>query len=98
MMESAEPPNTNKQQRMVIEMAIRDILEDILRRPKETFRMMDHLHRDLKMDSDDFSFLFVPMVSKRLRVSIPVSEWGATDGTVAGMVDLIAKYCRPNRA
>jgi hypothetical protein len=95
MNESAEPPNSSEQLRMAIEMTVRDILKDILRRPKETFRMVDHLHRDLKMDPDDFSFLFVPMVSKRLKVSIPVSDWGATDGTVSGMVDLIARYCRP---
>ena len=51
----------------------------------------DRLVKDLKRDSDDFSFIFVPRLEQRLGVKVPVLEW-QTVYTVQDAVDLLWQH------
>ena len=42
-------------------------------------------------DTDDWTFIFVPEIEKRLGISVPVKLWREVD-TVDEMVDLLVKF------
>jgi acyl carrier protein len=46
---------------------------------------------DLRLDSDDLSFVFVPLLEKQLGVKIPVREWDHVY-TVQDAIDLFVRY------
>ena len=51
------------------------VLEDILDRPRTTFTLDDDFVRDLRITSDDLSFVFVPELERRLKLKAPVRAW-----------------------
>jgi len=75
--------------------AVFEVLEDILKRPKDEFHVTDRLVRDLKVCSDDLSFLFVPELEKRVNAKVPVEEWHEVF-TVQDTIDLLRKYKNPS--
>jgi hypothetical protein len=54
---------------------VTEVLERILCRPRTTFSLSDDLVRDLRIASDDLSFMFVPEVERKLGVKVPAKEW-----------------------
>lgn len=66
--------NTGSEEDREIEEAVFEVLEDILLRPRSEFRLVDQLGPDLKVDGDDFSFIFVPELEKKLKITVPVEE------------------------
>ena len=67
------------------------ILEDVFRHPKEKLTLRDKIIKDLKMDSDDFSFLFVPMLEKATRIKVPVEKWAHVI-TIEDVIRLLERY------
>lgn len=63
-------------------------LADITKVARSRIRPSDDLVRDLKADSDDLSFLFVPAVERALGVIIPPENWSSVH-TVRDAVDLL---------
>ena len=59
----------------VQEILIQVLEQDILCRSRETFSLDDDLTADLKIDSDDLSFTFVPVLQGRLNVRVPLRDW-----------------------
>jgi hypothetical protein len=59
----------------VVAEVVTEVLGKILCRPRTTFSLSDELVRDLRIASDDLSFMFVPLVERKLRVKVPVKEW-----------------------
>ena len=78
-------------QEKTIEMTIYALLEDIVKIPRSAIRRVDFLVRDLHMDSDDFSFLFVPELEKRLGIHVPVQAW-STVYSVDDTIHLLKQY------
>lgn len=74
-----------------IERVVLETLEKELAVPAGRLRLDADLTRDLKIDSDDLSFLFVPKLERRLGVKIPVEEWSSV-GTVRDAVNLLRRY------
>jgi acyl carrier protein len=58
-----------------IEDAVYSEIEGLIHRPRNTFRLSDDLVLDLKIDSDDLSFLYVPDLEKAFEIKVPVEEW-----------------------
>jgi hypothetical protein len=59
-----------------IEETILEVLErDVLCRPRSTFSLDDHLVYDLKIDSDDISFIFIKELESRFGVYPKSEEW-----------------------
>ncbi len=75
---------------MVID-AVWEVIESILLKSRDRFTTRDHLVHDLKISSDDLSFIFVPELERRLGINIPVSEWDNV-GTVQEAIDLLKRY------
>ena len=46
-----------------------EVIESILLKSRNHFAVSDHLVHDLKISSDDLSFIFVPELEKRLGVN-----------------------------
>lgn len=67
------------------------ILENVFLHPKEKLKLTDKIIEDLKMDSDDFSFLFVPMLEKATRIKVPVEKWARVI-TIEDVIRLLEKY------
>jgi acyl carrier protein len=63
----------------VIEDAVLEVLEDILGRSRTTFTLEDRFVRDLRISSDDLTFVFVPNLEKRLNVKVPIAAWGEVE-------------------
>lgn len=59
--------------------------------PPKPISPSDGLVVDLKITSDDLSFVFVPEVQRQLGVKIPAEEWNAVY-TVADAIHLLARY------
>ena len=76
-----------------VEEAVWETLEGILLTSRSKMRASDYLVRDIKIDSDDLSFIFVPEVEKKLKVKIPVEEWSRVY-TVQDAIDLLKRYKR----
>jgi acyl carrier protein len=68
-----------------------ETLESILQSSREKWGLQSDLVKDLKVDSDDLSFIFVPEVEKKAEVRIPVEEWSRVS-TIQEVVTLIEKY------
>jgi acyl carrier protein len=81
----------NTPQNKEVEDTVLENLEDILQVPKSQIRRTDRLLKDLKMDGDDFSFLFVPALERTLEVRFPSEVW-STIYTVQDVIDLAMKY------
>ena len=64
-----------------------ELLEDILVRDKRSIRDDDRLVHDLHIDSDDFSFLFVPKLHEKLDIKTKPDEW-QDDSPREGIVPL----------
>lgn len=76
-----------------IEEAVFMMLENILVKPRSTFRVTDKLVRDLKIDSDDLSFIFVPELENKLELEVPEEEWSEVY-TVQDAINLLKRYRR----
>jgi acyl carrier protein len=78
-------------QRQLIEQIVKDAIVDVLCEPGREFSMDDHLVKDLGIDSDDLSFLFVPRLLSALQINIPPKEWRRV-GTGKEVCLLLEKY------
>ncbi|MEK7314462.1 MAG: acyl carrier protein [Deltaproteobacteria bacterium] len=67
------------------------ILENVFLHPKEKLKLNDKIIEDLKMDSDDFSFLFVPMLEKATGIKVPVEKWAQVI-TIEDVIRLLEEY------
>jgi acyl carrier protein len=74
-----------------VEEVVTEVIKDILGRNGPQFTLSDDLVKDLKIDSDDLSFLFIPQLERRLNIEIPAKEW-LTVGTGSGVCALLRKY------
>ena len=74
-----------------IEEAVWETLESLLLLPRSNWRVTDDLVKDIKVDSDDLSFIFVPELEKRLGMRVPIDEW-STVSTVQEVIELLRKY------
>lgn len=80
-----------------VERVVFDSLEDILMIPQYRIQRTDLLLRDLKLDGDDFSFLFVPNLEKVLQVKTTQEEWDKVY-TVQDAIDVFTRAVeRKNR-
>ena len=68
-----------------------ELLEDILVRDKRSIRDDDRLVHDLHIDSDDFSFLFVPKLHEKLDIKTKPDEWQDVF-TVDDVIRLCLRY------
>ncbi len=78
-------------QEKTLETAIYELLEDIVKIPRNSIRRTDFLVRDLHIDSDDFSFLFVPELERKLSIHVPFHAW-STVYSVDDTIHLLKKY------
>jgi acyl carrier protein len=76
-----------------VEEAVWETLESILLRSRNGLSANARLVRDLKIDSDDLSYIFVPELEKKLKVKIPVEEW-CNVSTIQDAIALLIKYGR----
>ena len=60
----------------------------------DAIRLEDTLLGDVKMDGDDFSYLFVPGLEKSLGVKLPPSDWVGVR-TVADVIQLLRQKTQP---
>ncbi len=67
------------------ESVVLEVLEEVLKRPSSSIRAEQELVRDLGMDGDDYSFLFVPRLEQRLGVRPDLRDWNSVR-TVADVV------------
>ena len=74
-----------------IEGVVFKVLENVLLKRRDDFKRTDKLIKDLKMDSDDFSFLFVPQLEQQLRIKVPIKEWSVIQ-TIEDVICLLEKY------
>ncbi len=68
-----------------------DILDKLIPAYSRRILLTDDLVTDLKIDSDDLSFYFIPEIEKRLNVQVPIEEWNAVS-TIEEIRDLILRY------
>lgn len=74
-----------------IQSKVFDIVRAILADRGRSLSLTDRLIRDLRMQSDDFSFLLVPRIEKTFGIRVPVKEWGQVS-TLGDVVDLVDRY------
>lgn len=80
-----------------VEEIVLEILEkDILVRPRATFSLDDHLTYDLHIDTDDLSFILIPVLEERVGVRAPAHEWSKC-GTGREAAALMFKYVKTAR-
>lgn len=68
-----------------VENVVMEQLEDILLAPRARIGPSDDLIRDLRVDDDDLTFVFIPGVERALGVRLPHDVW-STVYTVQGAV------------
>jgi acyl carrier protein len=56
--------------------------------PIESIKLSDRLIKDLKMDGDDFSFIFVPEIELKFSVKIPIKAWRKVS-TIEDVINVI---------
>ena len=76
---------------MSISEAVFAVVGDILACDRESLRADQHLFRDLRMDSDDASFMLVPMLRSRLGIDVPREAWREVN-TIQEVIDLLARH------
>ena len=69
---------------------IYDVLQEPLRLDIEKIGISDNLAR-LDIDSDDWSFLFIPESDKRLGCSTSVNDWKHVGPTIHGIAEMYEK-------
>jgi hypothetical protein len=74
----------------VIEDAVLASLEDLTGRKRDLIKREDRLRADLRLDGDDFSFVFVPAIERQVGVTTSPIAWrGAV--TVQDAIDIFAR-------
>ncbi len=74
-----------------IENIVFEVLEDILKRPRDEIVLSHLLVNDLKIDSDDFSFLFVPKIEQLLKIQTSQNDWDRVF-TVQDVINVLKLY------
>jgi hypothetical protein len=72
-------------------------LEEITKIPRGEIRPTDRIVRDLRADSDDLSFLFIPNVERELGVGVKHDVWRRVV-TVQDAVDALRQALRECQA
>lgn len=80
--------NTSK---LSIEEIVKRLAEDLSDIPFEAIKLSDRLIKDLKIDGDELSFVFVPELELKLSVKVPIQEW-RTVYTIEDVINLLKKY------
>ncbi|MBK7908182.1 MAG: hypothetical protein IPJ78_16685 [Gemmatimonadetes bacterium] len=84
-------------------MSIHDLvvnkIAELTRFVAEDVRVDHRLRDDLRMDEDDFSFLFVPGLERALGMALPQDDWQGvrTVGEVIRMIELKVGVTAPSR-
>lgn len=80
--------------RMEVERAVLESIHDITGTPIERIRLTHTLVQDLRMDGDDFTFVFVPGVEKVLGLKTDARAWSQVR-TVQQAIDVFLSGSRP---
>ena len=75
----------------IVTAVVLEVLRDVVDPSEREVLLTDRLVKDLRIDSDDLSFLFVPNIQDRLGLKIPVKEW-RTVYTIQDTINLCRKY------
>jgi acyl carrier protein len=73
-----------------------EVLEKLVPGYSKRHNPKDDLVIDLRIDSDDLSFYFIPEVQRRLRVDLPPEEWSNV-ATIEEICELLNKYIGARR-
>jgi len=79
-------------EKIAIERLVREVLLD-LGVSKDQVLLTDRLTNDLKVTSDDLSFVYTRNLEEKLNINIPPNEWDHVE-TVGDTIDLLYKYTR----
>lgn len=92
VMES-EQVEINKKEKLLrmIEDKVLEILEDLSDIPKDKIKLDSRLIEDLRITSDDLSFVFALQLQKILMIKIPLCEWKQVH-TVRDTIKLFEKH------
>ncbi len=71
-------------------------LAEILKCPKDAISLDQRVVDDLRVDSDDLSFWFIPGVESSLGIDVPNKEWRGVS-TVRQVCALLEEHCRRKR-
>ncbi|MBE9217612.1 hypothetical protein [Dolichospermum flos-aquae] len=74
-----------------IETQVLLILEKILLKPSSNFKLTDRIIQDLKVASDDVSFILIPELENVFNLNIPYEEWEKVF-TIQDTINLLTKY------
>ena len=74
-----------------VEQVVFDVIEQELAVPRRRIRREDYLVRDLKIDTDDLSFLFIPKLEGLFGLRIPAEDWGNAY-SIDDVINLIERY------
>jgi acyl carrier protein len=58
-----------------IEAAVISLLERLTHRQPGSITLSSDVVKELRIDSDDLSFIFIPELEKKFGISIPPKEW-----------------------
>lgn len=75
----------------IIEDNVLEILEDLSDIPRKKINLDARLIEDLRISSDDLSFVLALQLQKRLKIKIPLYEWEQVH-TVSDTIKLFEKY------
>jgi acyl carrier protein len=79
---------------MTVEQIVLDVIEQELAIPRSRITSGElEFVRDLHMDSDDLSLLFIPQLESRLGVNIPAAEW-LMAYSIGDVIDLLERHVR----
>lgn len=79
----------------IIEDNVLEILEDLSDIPRKNIKLDARLIEDLRISSDDLSFVLALQLQKRLKIKIPLWEWEKVY-TVRDTIKLFEKYSMMN--
>ncbi|WP_353928946.1 hypothetical protein WJM97_11450 [Okeanomitos corallinicola TIOX110] len=74
-----------------IETQVLLILEKILLKPSSNFKLTDRIIQDLKVASDDVSFILIPELENVFNLNIPYEEWEKVL-TIQDTINLLTTY------
>ncbi|MEE3718018.1 hypothetical protein V2H45_14855 [Tumidithrix elongata RA019] len=74
-----------------IEEIVKKLAEDLSDIPFEAIKLSDRLIKDLKIDGDDLSFVFIPELELKLSLKVPTQEWSKVY-TIEDVINLLQKH------
>ena len=75
----------------IVTAIVLEVLRDVLNEPERELLLTERFVKDLRINSDDLSFVFIPNVQEKLEIKIPVKEWSKVY-TIQDAINLCRKY------